>query len=705
MTAYWLAALLLFACSVSLLLRTYSDSRYYTHVNAWLLNSDLAAPAELYDNIVLQGYSLRYYQNSAATFVFPDIAAYFAVRSVVGSTPPALCLWHGALFALLIASAGFAITGVTPPAIRPWVWPSVLLTAAAYAAGAAVQIQQPNYIHLFFPMSHFGAAACSCLGFGLVTRYVRADTGQAHLGWVIVLAVMCGVSMFSDRLFGLYFAAPMLPSLIVRRMFRAPGVTVGRILVVTVAIAIGCGAGMAGLKRVPQPGKDADPLDSYIGKMDFSGVTGRAGKLAWSIGQEVLAGNFLVAVGILAMLVGIAVVVFAVLRRKAPGFYPLFALFSTAALVGIFLVTGTGIEQLKQPGNAWAGYGRYFAGPEVLGLFGWAAVLAAAVASSRKWVRAIGLFGPAGIAAMFASLTFADPPRSDCNPLDPYPEYVRKVDEICRRYQLTDGIAGFWQARQVNIFSRAGIQVRVYGRTSEVEWPFVPYVWISNAETHFRNASPRVGKPRFQFVIANADESDAGYLGINRIRSAFGPPAEEVPVADGVVMMVYNRPSDTKLAEYSERCPHIPQLQYRMNSKKTLHLTGASFFMPSPKEYDNLGFSRIAEAPRHRPGCMAFGPYIHPRAPGRYHATFHIRSSAESVPAAGHVDVFYQGSDALEPWKELIKVPIPPGCQEAIRLEFDITPEMVKGLLCFRTTYYGAGRVELESVDFGRVKK
>lgn len=78
-----------------------------------------------------------------------------------------------------------------------------------------------------------------------------------------------------------------------------------------------------------------------------------------------------------------------------------------------------------------------------------------------------------------------------------YPDYVKKVDELCRQHHLKYGLADFWLAKPITMFSKNNL--RVY----QVYNDGCPYPHVVNLNWYYGTADGKTPPPVFEFVMMN----------------------------------------------------------------------------------------------------------------------------------------------------------------------------------------------------------
>jgi len=290
-----------------------------------LFNSDFLFPAAFYHDLFVDGYGADGFQFSACTFVFPDVAAFFAVRALTGSTPAALVPWAGLLFVLLAGSAWMAGHAALPVGrARSWLPSALLALVAILLSDSSAHLFSNQTSEVFMPLSHNGALAAALVGFALVIGVMRSTTWMRMIALLLGLATVCGVLMLSDRWFGIWFSAPIAVSLVgCRILVPSPAndsslISVRRSLFVLMAIAIGSVIGLSAIPLVV--GISGDGMNQYLDAgFSLAKLGSRLQAFVVLLWSEVLLGNLLVIAGLLWQPVAFAVVVSLSCALPTPG--------------------------------------------------------------------------------------------------------------------------------------------------------------------------------------------------------------------------------------------------------------------------------------------------------------------------------------------------------------------------------------------------
>lgn len=699
-------AVVLAVCAGVQTWRTYADPRAFGGADPILpYNADFLAAAALYEDVVVDGYGIRNFKFSACTFAVPDVATYFAVRAVTGSVRTALVPWQFVLFALLVTAGGFAGASCLPPDARRWVWPGVLMWAAGYLAYTCGDFLTGHSRDLLLPAWHNGAQVCGFVALGLTARFTRASTRRTRAGLVLGLFGVSAAAAFSDRLYGLYFAAPAVAALAAVRLLirpaggRVPPVTWTRWAVVAAAVGAGCGVGLFGLRLTETPGTGPDPLAAYWAGPETGNLAGRLANLGRVLVAEAAAGNVLILAAAVWAVAGGGLALYTIGRRGGAGsadglvFYQVYGMAAWVVTSGVFVVSLTGRTYLDGDPAPWGLFGRYFAGPLGAAAFGGPVWLAAAQTAPWRLVRAVALAVPVAAAGGLLLATTATPRLPGRDLLDPYPDFVRDTDAACVRHGLTDGLGGYWESKPVTLLSKAGVRLRPVGTAPHLPRRVQPFVWLSNSEWYWPPpGGPTAGRD-YQFVLAAgvpADTPDGVDIPEAAAVAGFGPPADRVPIGR-LRLLVYGRPQDGRLRDYADHDEAMVNRKYRNHPRGPTRFVGASFFSPAGATADG---DRLVAAEGLTPaGYMAAGPFLTLARTGPHVATFRVE--AAGVPARdASVDVY--ATDRATRIERLVAIaPIPPNHGGDIRVGFAVTGDMLDDLVQFRTHYPGRGHLDV----------
>jgi hypothetical protein len=581
--------------------------------------------------------------------------------------------------------------------------PAVLCWVALCLSVVARQFFYTNSLDFLLPVIHTGTVTLSLLGVACV---VRGLTSVHRWRWLVVLAVLCFLATISDRLFGLYFAAPVAFTLTVLRLGRRPHAenalppTWAKIFAVLLAVALGCGAALVALRLCLG---SVDPLGNYWSGVVWRGAGSRLRVLLALAAGEVRAGNLLVlaAAGWYAACAASGGVALVRRVRRTPtesphwfAFYQIYSVAILAAVGAVFVFSDASRDYVRM--GEWGKMSRYFLGPIGVAFFGCPLLFVrAAGAGNPIPLRVFGVMVPTGLAAAFVGVTLAAPRTRQYDLLNYYPEYVRRVDEACDQYGMRLGLAGYWQAKTITCLSRSGVRVNQVSPHAGLPFGMAAFHWLSHAEAYWRDAGGG-----YEFVVTNdVPHYQAGAdLLTHDVIAAAGEPSAALP-AGPYRILVYRRPQDTDgIRRFHELNSSVLNLRHWVDPGATIRYPGNSFVFPGAHGTTH-GRERVAVAGRTPAGPLGYGPYLRPRRAGRYTVTARLTASGTDA-SNGWVEVLY-----IDPVRKtctpVAREAIPPRSDGEVTISFAVSEAMRAGLLEFRPVFTGEGELVFHWIDFG----
>jgi hypothetical protein len=675
-------------------------------------DSDFLNHESFYVDVMCDGYHPGHYQFSAATFAFPELATYFPIRALAGSAAMANAPWYSILFVMLTFGGCWAVYVLVPVAGRTVAVPLILMAAASYVSLNAILGFHGEQTDFFYPLWHNGAILSTFLGIGCSCGLFRTERKTA-VGWAILLAGLSVVSIFSDRLFALYFAAPFTVGFVALRIAlghprdesRRVPVTWRRLMVWLVAVGFGCSVGLGLLRLTQGP---TDPLNNYWSGVELQTLSERAIALAQIVGDELCAGNMLLigAVAWFGMLM--AAGLWRVIRRLSnrsrtvsPSFDGLL-LVQVASTMALIVVTGTflisAVVGYSLPPRDWHVFGRYFLGPIALAWLGWAVRPIAWAFSRERVFRVMVPLSVVSIGLVCTSIGTAMTDHSREGFISWYPDEIQRADEECKRRGLRYGLAGYCDARRFTLLSKADLVVRPVCSDAGAAPGLIPFTWLGNPDWFWQPRLRDRGRPlEFEFIVACET-----YLGATLLESdvvaRFGLPAERIQLGRRV-LLVYNRPTDSLLRHFPRNCDVAINDLYRQTKAESVVYPGAAFRLPEGIAVTHTPeLARVVEEGQTAAGLIAYGPYLPMRRPGRYTATFRLTPEAP----AGHntyVDILMADPAAGTEVLLIEKAVSPQTTSVEVPLTFEVPTSGSRKLVQFRTHYSGRGKLILHQVS------
>ncbi len=710
--AYAVVALGLFALLVHQFWQVLHDRRVPVELpGAVFFGSDVLYGAALYEDLIVDGYSLKTFQFSAATFWVPDVLIYFVWRTILGQVAPAVWATVASLFLLHIAAAVRFGRAVVGPAAARFVAPMLLLAAGIYLAGSGLNWFQHHAEREFYlPGYHCGATLCAFFALASVVYAVRSPSRWALAGWhLAAVAGVTAVSAFSDRLFGIWFVGPVAIGLVGLKLLGGDSgftVTWRKLLTLGLAVGLGTAAGMAALKWFQTTA--GDPISNYWVGPQWDVFVRQLKLFVKLIAREIRGGNWLLASCVAwhlwaAVNVTSTIVRRVVFRQKATDgpmlFFRIVCIAAAVANVLVFLLSKTAEAYLAV--LDWGDLSRYFAGPISFAFFGWFIVLAqiagrGVTRSAREAAAALPVALAVGVlVAMLGNSPDSEPDRELVNY---YPKYVEELDAVCRKHDLHDGLAAYAVAKQTTLLSRAGVKLRQIEAVDKAPHGFTALHWLSNSEYYWQPPRGRAAPVKFEFIVVHP--TLPGMPRSEDVVATFGEPAiRERAGPYGV--FIYNRPEDFKLHRFAELDGRCLVLKATRDGWDRVQFPGGSFWGRPPHANAPDWHDRVATEGTVTPGILAFGPYLDRLKPGHYRVTF--RTSTTGVTDSnGALDVMY--SDLSKGFETVVAVEqCPVGTNRKTAMTVYVPNSAKQPRIEFRTFYNGHGTLTLHDVTVERL--
>ncbi|MCK5028882.1 MAG: hypothetical protein KAR57_04555 [Bacteroidales bacterium] len=107
-----------------------------------------------------------------------------------------------------------------------------------------------------------------------------------------------------------------------------------------------------------------------------------------------------------------------------------------------------------------------------------------------------------------------------------YPENVKCIDELSQENNLRYGVAEYWDAKQITMFSKQN--VRVYTVLDNLG----AWYHVTNQNWFYKDGKGKYANPKFNFVITDR-------LNKNKISNQLGIPTDTLKCADGTEIFIY----------------------------------------------------------------------------------------------------------------------------------------------------------------------
>jgi hypothetical protein len=659
---------------------------------AFWFNSDYLFAADIYKDVVVDGFPLSGIKFSIAPCLFPDVVVtavlMFLTRNAVMAT-----FFYGIFQFTLLVTAYVFLSAVVRGRERPS--PNgCILAAAVVLVLHTSRILSRNYdtmYYLFLDESHLSnfALAIICGGASLWLCFHSWREGRAHV-MLSVTAVLSVLGTISDLMFVPHMLVALTVAVAILRFLDL--LPPGRPWYVLLVLCAGAFLGVVlvracfdtatlGSQAVATIDRFTIALNTYVKGMLVKGANGDGLHLAAAF-----------------WIVSAAAVILYLIRRHIVqrvqcGEMPeptrrlaLAVLFLVISAVGsalsIIVMGVAGLSEFKD--YSWSMHYQYplFFGA-IFGLALLADVALAYLPASLLRVRWL----PASACVFVPSVMLFMSPRPP-SPLHAYnPPLVQALDALAPQYGLRYGVGGFWQARGVNMFSKAGL--RLYPIGSNLE----PLHWLGNKYWYAGYPGSRYPHPVYNYIVL-----DDPLFKIPReaVVARFGEPAAELK-AYATRVLVYNRPSDHRFRNFFTCSAMLASILHPLErAGDRLELAGACL----PGLVGGAeGDARVARQGKTASGFLSFGPYLGLK-PGGYEASIRCQTAGAAGQTEADWDLgFFSVAAPVAIGRGSVRTG-----ETEIRAPFSISERNTGLPLEMRVIYKGTGDIMIEKLTIERTR-
>ncbi|PBQ31618.1 hypothetical protein CNR22_07500 [Sphingobacteriaceae bacterium] len=341
-----------------------------------------------------------------------------------------------------------------------------------------------NFINVFFLLVnayHTGAFLMTLLCAFFTFKYINGKNGL----WLLLLLVTGFLSVISDRLFLVFFSAPMIASclLLIKRLNWKP-TTLLTVAIITFS--------WLGLKVFKQIDSFPYPMLDETKPADFSIISMQAEIYFDQISTYLLRFGFM-ALTMYLFIVSLFLMAYVFLKSirhendKLISFYSLFSLIFSVCVILTPLVSGryTGGDCL-----------RYNVYPFYLGILNLAVFIM--FLSRGKQANKVLSFSLVGLNLIFFMLALTQiSPKGINEFFNYYPKKAQQMDALAEKEHLHQGVANYWDAKVMTMFSKKGVIVRAVFDNISV------HKHVANENWYFEN--------RFNFVVISGFNDTSQY--------------------------------------------------------------------------------------------------------------------------------------------------------------------------------------------------
>ncbi len=457
--------LLVLCCFVVLVLAIFSGSQ---HTWAYFFNSDALYLPTLYQSLFVEGYSLDLWFLNPSILLVPDIVLFFILRFFTGHV-----VWSMLLFGIvqnLFIFFGLALIFNQIFKKEFWFFAAFAISMLLLFFLDAVLSNNFYFANLALNSTlHFGAFAMAILTLGLSLLYYN----KAKTSTLILLFILSMLSVLSDRLFMLMYSVPVAAvSLYIAIAWRKRAAI---ILLISTIISLLLGMWLHGVidrtwlnvLHLPKI-TNFDKIDeSFFILMDLM----RSHILRWNIFSFIIIAAL--ASYILQLIIAAKLIV-KNLCNSPQAFYLLFSLIFIPAVFLMPVLTGTFTQISIMRYNISAFFMAIINLGFLLGYF----------IEKKNYNAWMMITSKAVFIALLLTMFGIGVSKISSEGIDRffnyYPDYVRELDEIAKEENLQYGLASFWHAKPITVFSRKGL--KVYHAFDEL----IPYVHVTSLEYYTR---------------------------------------------------------------------------------------------------------------------------------------------------------------------------------------------------------------------------
>lgn len=696
-----------------------------------IFEGDPLWPAQLYEDVVVDGYPFSSFMLPGANSFFPDVGLYFLIRTVTGSVQSSMVPLLLAMMLLLTLGSACAVTACAPDHHKRLAFGLAIGGISLALAHCSLRWCTENWVlrQALLPVHHGGAVSCALFGLAWVIAILDSRSHAQRIGWAVALTSLCAAIVASDRLFLVWFTGPVGLTLWLahfRGIDLSPGDPVEqrrRLLFATGSVAVGSIVGVVVAKRIHAG--SGDTLSRFFNSAVLDQLPARTGEFLKALALQWINGDLLEISLALWLVFAVVVTIRACWNPRSvsgtdrvpvdpaqtPHFMesPKFVFYCGltcvmfAANVVIFLLSSASIGVLGI--HPWSTFARYFMGPHFFAYFGWILLLTHRILPAR-WsdLRFVGRFQAAhfqaalvpGVTALLLAAILVQGRQSKRATFEDYPLAIEKLDSECKRLGLEYGLGDYAMARSSSLLSKENVQVRPYAVDRAFPLGFKAFHATTSAAWFWQPERSQTSPVKYEFIVVFEHPDENYGLTADDITKRFGEPVEKIHLHGQYKMLVYNRPEDTLHDVFTHEAGYLNCL-FNYGGVDRVTYPGGSLLslrkdLPFQKERTAVeGVDQVAP--------MAFGPLLPPPGDGHYKVVF--RTSSKGVETSnGHVYAILheQGKGAT-----ILGVkPIPPGENQEVELEFDLVSVNRLGQLDFQTVFQGKGELTLHEMEVSR---
>jgi hypothetical protein len=548
-------SLLLWLASSVQLIRTLQDPRGLARIEESL--SDLLAPTAQYYDLFIDHHPIKGFQFSAATFTFPDGLLCFFWLSVCPNVSTALFFWFFSLLFLLGMAAIYALWPWLPCDSRKWLIPGVLLIGAIYQFGIAIPFLETATGQDWLPLFHTGAQISTLLAWGMVGRLRDAQSQWRVAQSLGSLCLLCAVTIFSDRIFGLYFLMPAFCTWgLLKLSSHLSSAIVAPLSWRQFGLALAaCGLGtLLGLflgKYIPNPG-GGNPMAGYFSTLQLDRFLPRLLIQIQQLRNEFAAGDLL----LWGCVASIGLMIWQVKYESVSSIVLQCLLASWIGIIvtdAIVILGPVGMMYIESDPGQWLWYSRYFLSGQQTLLLLWVVPF---TSSPRIRLACVALV----LGLLVWTIVVPRKPSVDLGNYQP--RYVQMLDAYAEKHLLNAGFSAYWECKPIRYFSKRRLAASQIHQTNDAEaGAFTPHMWLCNSAWFFPQDEKGLAiLPQWVLCREKPRHENDVHFSSKAVIASFGEP-DQIYRDGNYTLLVYQDPKHEMLQRFCYRQPYAVWLK------------------------------------------------------------------------------------------------------------------------------------------------
>lgn len=481
-------------------------------------NSDTLYLASIYKDIFVDGTGFQGWNLNGAPNFFPDMFMYFIIRFFTGDFKIAYIILSVVQYNLLVFLLGSLFRGLNPKASLNYITLFNLLFPV-YLLATILHGSFQYTFDVFSQSYHNGCFINSLFALNFFLRYLTREK-KSHLIYMLVFVF---IGVFNDRLFMVTFVMPAL-ALLVLNLIWIKKKAISRSTILT------CGVAVLALLTFNVTKRNSIYECISLGEkfMNFSNAGTSFKNMLNQHTDFIVRADLrgLVTVLTIVSFFTLLVVFFRIAKqtawfKKVKENYLIAVLFMLFSLSSVFLTLFTPVVNGYYLGSSCI---RYTTFSFFLSLFN--VVFIVYYFTNEKdgtkwlnWIIGVLLLFYTGVVVQTVT---SEPVVENIREVASfYPEKVKAVDEFTQKHNIQYGVANYWDAKYITMFSKN--EVRVYTAINE---KLNLWYHVMNSNWYYKHDKGKCQDPEFRFVIFSPKD-------FKTTRQIFGEPVDSMQVENG----------------------------------------------------------------------------------------------------------------------------------------------------------------------------